>query len=105
MVIAGDFKNGVTFEMDGNVLQVIELSLIHISLVFEEEKRHLCAYDTGVLPFELCIYTKSVKNGITEAGGRLELQYLVEIRGAKAEQTKCVVEIRPVSDATATDDI
>ena len=24
MVIAGDFKNGVTFEMDGNVLQVIE---------------------------------------------------------------------------------
>ena len=24
MVTAGDFKNGVTFEMDGNVFQVIE---------------------------------------------------------------------------------
>jgi len=24
MVVAGDFKNGVTFEMDGNVVQVIE---------------------------------------------------------------------------------
>ncbi|MDD4773055.1 MAG: elongation factor P [Eubacteriales bacterium] len=24
MVVAGDFRNGVTFEMDGNVLQVIE---------------------------------------------------------------------------------
>jgi elongation factor P len=24
MVIAGDFKNGVTFEMDGNVMQIIE---------------------------------------------------------------------------------
>lgn len=24
MVVAGDFKNGITFEMDGNVLQVIE---------------------------------------------------------------------------------
>ena len=24
MVVAGDFKNGVTFEMDGNVLQVVE---------------------------------------------------------------------------------
>ncbi|MCI8331947.1 MAG: elongation factor P, partial [Clostridiales bacterium] len=23
MVSAGDFKNGVTFEMDGNVLQII----------------------------------------------------------------------------------
>ena len=24
MVVAGDFKNGVTFEMDGNVMQVVE---------------------------------------------------------------------------------
>ena len=24
MVVAGDFKNGITFEMDGNVMQVIE---------------------------------------------------------------------------------
>ena len=24
MITAGDFRNGVTFEMDGNVLQVIE---------------------------------------------------------------------------------
>ena len=24
MVSAGDFRNGVTFEMDGNVLQVVE---------------------------------------------------------------------------------
>ena len=24
MVIAGDFKNGVTFELDGSVLQVVE---------------------------------------------------------------------------------
>ena len=24
MVIAGDFKNGITFELDGNVMQVVE---------------------------------------------------------------------------------
>ena len=24
MVVAGDFKNGITFDMDGNVMQVIE---------------------------------------------------------------------------------
>ena len=24
MVVAGDFKNGITFDMDGQVLQVIE---------------------------------------------------------------------------------
>ena len=25
MVIAGDFKNGITFELDGNVMQVVEI--------------------------------------------------------------------------------
>ena len=31
MITAGDFRNGVTFEMDGQVMQVVEfLSLIHI---------------------------------------------------------------------------
>mgnify|MGYP000039191973 FL=1 len=30
MISAGEFRNGVTFEQDGQVLQVVELSLIHI---------------------------------------------------------------------------
>ena len=33
MISAGDFRNGMTFEEDGKVLQVVEfLSLIHIYL-------------------------------------------------------------------------
>ena len=31
MISAGDFRNGVTFEEDGNVLQVIEFQ--HVKLV------------------------------------------------------------------------
>ena len=32
MISAGDFKNGITLEIDGNVCQIVEfqLSLIHI---------------------------------------------------------------------------
>ena len=29
-ITAGDFRNGVTFEKDGSVCTVVELSLIHI---------------------------------------------------------------------------
>ena len=39
MVVAGDFKNGVTFEMDGNVLQVIEFQ--HVKPV---KKIAICFY-------------------------------------------------------------
>ena len=30
MVTAGDFRNGVTFEMDGQVLQIIEIGRAHV---------------------------------------------------------------------------
>ena len=30
MISAGDFKNGITVEIDGNIYQILELSLIHI---------------------------------------------------------------------------
>ncbi len=86
---------------DPGVVTMLRCGSVSTALIFEEGKRHLCAYDTGVVPFELCVFTKSVKNRITEAGGRLELQYLVEIRGAKAEQTQCVLEIRPLSEGRA----
>ena len=26
MVVAGDFKNGITFEMEGNVMQIVEFA-------------------------------------------------------------------------------
>ena len=32
MVVAGDFKNGITFDMDGQVMQVIEFQ--HVSKHF-----------------------------------------------------------------------
>ena len=34
MISAGDFRNGVTFEMDGQVMQVVE---------FQHVKRRSCA--------------------------------------------------------------
>ena len=44
MISAGDFRNGITLEIDGNVYQIMEfqhvkpgkLSLIHISFSMEE---------------------------------------------------------------------
>lgn len=61
-------------------------------LVFEEGKRHICTYQTPYMPFEICVFTKSVKNTLL-TDGKIELDYIVEIRGAQAERTQFKIEI------------
>ena len=66
--------------------------LVSATLVFEESKRHHCIYKTPFMPFEVCVKTKNVINNIL-LSGELELDYIVEIRGAKAERTKFKMQI------------
>lgn len=61
-------------------------------LVFEEGKRHICTYQTPYMPFEICVFTKKVTNNLLE-NGVIELDYIVEIRGAQAERTQFKIEV------------
>lgn len=74
-------------ERDPSVITMLRYGTVSTALVFEEGKRHICAYDTHIMPFEICIQARRVRNGLTMDGGTMELDYLVEIRGAKAERT------------------
>jgi hypothetical protein len=55
-------------------------------MYFEEGKRHICVYDTGIMPFEICIFSRTVDNQLMSSG-TLNLVYLVEIKGACAQKT------------------
>lgn len=65
---------------------------VSTSLVFERGKRHHCVYNTPIMPFEICVRTIKVENEILSEG-RLTLDYVIEIRGAKAERTKFELSI------------
>ena len=73
----------VTMMRSGNVSTI---------LVFEKGKRHICTYQTPYMPFEICVFTKDVKNTLLE-NGIVELDYIVEIRGAQAERTQFKIEV------------
>ena len=70
---------------------------VKTALVFEPAARHLCVYQTQIMPFEVCIYTRSVKNRIEE-NGTLEMDYTVELRGARAEHTAFSMRVLPIFD-------
>ena len=64
------------------------------TLVCEEGVRHITVYKTPVMPFELAVYTKKCRGMFTPYGGRLELDYLLELRGADLQRTSMTIEAR-----------
>ena len=67
------------------------------ALVFEPRRRHICAYHTPFMPFEICVYARSVDNRLLQ-DGILELDYIIELRGAQAERTRFTMEIRTLDE-------
>ena len=63
------------------------------ALVCEQGIRHISAYDTPIMPFEVAVYTKKCAGGFTFGeGGSLELDYMVEIRGADMQRTQMTID-------------
>ena len=83
----------VRFERSNHgLVTIMRHGSVNTILVFEEGKRHICTYQTPYMPFEICVFTKSVSNTLLE-NGVIELDYIVEIRGAQAERTQFKIEI------------
>ena len=83
----------VSFDMrEAGLVTMARTGVVSTALVFEKGKRHHCIYKTPFMPFEICVNTLNVRNRIAEAG-TLELDYIIEIRGAKAERTKFSMKI------------
>ena len=80
------------------LLTMLRTGAVKTALVFEKGKRHICVYQTPYMPFEVCVHTLEVDNRLAMAGdtlgGELMLDYVVEIRGARAERCRMKVAVR-----------
>ncbi len=83
-----DSTTTVTFlKAQPEVVTMMRNGTVSTTLLFEEGKRYHCMYQTPFMPFEVCVHTIDVNNELMN-GGSLLLNYIVEIRGAKAEHTR-----------------
>ena len=83
----------VTYMTDQpQVVSMIREGAVSTALVFEAGQRHHCLYRTPIMPFEVCVHTLKVENRLSDAR-TLMLDYIVEIRGARAERTKFYMEL------------
>ncbi len=74
-------------EATPSLVSMIRTGTVSTSLVFEQGKRHHCVYKTPYMPFEVCVHTLKVDNKL-DTEKYLYIDYIIEIRGAKAERTK-----------------
>ena len=73
-------------------ISISRTGAIEAFMMFEKGKRHICVYNTGIMPFEICIYAKDVDNRLLTEG-YLEITYIIEIKGACAQKTVFKMEI------------
>lgn len=91
-------RTEVGFDLDSpELITMMRTGSVTTALVFEKGKRHICTYRTEYMPFEICVNTKDVKNDLL-VSGVIELDYIIEIRGAQAERTFFRIEISSDSD-------
>lgn len=66
------------------------------TLVLDEGVRHITVYETPIMPFEIAVYTKNCRGSLSFDGGVLELDYMLELRGADLQRTVMTIEVFPV---------
>jgi uncharacterized beta-barrel protein YwiB (DUF1934 family) len=65
-------------------------------LVLEEGKRHSCVYSTQFGPISLGIYTESVRSSLGENGGKLFLDYTLDLNATLTSFNTVSVTVEPI---------
>lgn len=82
---------------ENGLVSVNRLGPLNSHMVFADGKSHTCICDTGLspVPLQMRVRTKSLANTLSIDGGRLDIDYTVEIVGNLAERNKLSFSVSP----------
>lgn len=63
-------------------------------MMFENERRHLCNYNTPYGVMEMCIATSEIDNRICETGGRLRVRYTISMNNQLVSSNNLSISVR-----------
>lgn len=82
-----------TFEDD--TVSVNRIGTINTHMVFADGKAHTCICNTGYFPLQMRVRTKRLVNSLSMDGGKIDIDYTVEIVGNLAEKNKITFSVSP----------
>lgn len=78
-----------------DMVSVNRIGPINTHMVFADGKAHTCICNTGLFPVHMRIRTKSLTNSLSMEGGKLDVDYTVEIVGNLAEKSRLSFSVSP----------
>lgn len=80
-----------------DMVSIVRTGSVANTLVCERGRRHISAYNTPIMPFQICVFTKECEQNVTlESGGTIYMNYYVELRGTEMQHTKMRITVKPV---------
>lgn len=64
------------------------------SLILEKGRRHSCLYDTGYGQLSMGVFTSELKNELTDRGGKLKVNYTLDIDAYLSSRNELSIEVR-----------
>lgn len=64
-------------------------------LILEKGKRHTCIYGTEFGALSIGVYTSELKSELSDAGGKLSVNYTLDIESSLSSSNEILVEVRP----------
>ena len=82
---------------DRGLVTMLRTGMVSTAMTFKAHHRAICTYDTPYMPFSIGIHALTVDNRL-DTDGELKLDYIIEIRGARAERCEMTMKIVETSD-------
>ena len=92
-----EWTTSISFDTsDRGIISIIRSGQLNHSFVIEKGVRHNSVYKTPYGPLEMCVKGRQVINELSAEGGKLYIDYAVELKGMTAQRTKMTVEVKRV---------
>jgi uncharacterized beta-barrel protein YwiB (DUF1934 family) len=97
-----DEESRTTLLVEDGRVTILQSGGLNSQMVFEEGRRHVSYCDTGEGPVTVGVTASRVEADIGFEGGRIEVDYGVEISGTLAEESFVHIDIRAASGSWLT---
>lgn len=82
-------------ESDPCLIRLVRSGQVTGSMLFNNKNRfNRCTYNVSNMSFELGIYTRNINNTLTEKGGVISIDFIIEIEGKKAERNQIFISVK-----------
>lgn len=78
-----------------DMVSINRIGPIHSHMTFSHGKAFTCICNTGLFPLQMRVCTKKLSNTISMEGGKLDIEFSVEIVGNLAEKNRLILSVSP----------